>query len=121
MRREWEPEELVACWTLVDEDWRLVANKTGATRLGFTLLLKFFEVEARFPRHPGEVPTAAVEFVAAQVKVDPALFEKYSFVGRTIEYHTARRSAAHSTSARPRWATRTSSRAGWRRRFVRSS
>jgi hypothetical protein len=26
MRREWEPEELIACWTLVDDDWRLVTR-----------------------------------------------------------------------------------------------
>jgi hypothetical protein len=30
MRREWEPEDLVGCWTLVEDDWRLVGNKTGA-------------------------------------------------------------------------------------------
>jgi len=53
MRPEWEPEELVACWTLVDADWELVANKAGATRLGFALLLKFFELEAHFPRDRG--------------------------------------------------------------------
>jgi hypothetical protein len=49
--RDWEPEDLVAHWTLVDDDWRLVANKTGPSRLGFALVLKFFELEARFPRH----------------------------------------------------------------------
>ena len=43
VRRDWQPEELIASWTLVDRDWELVANKTGATRLGFALLLKFFE------------------------------------------------------------------------------
>jgi hypothetical protein len=26
MRREWDPEDLIACWTLVDDDWALVAN-----------------------------------------------------------------------------------------------
>ncbi|NUP69400.1 MAG: hypothetical protein HOW71_45355 [Nonomuraea sp.] len=31
MRREWEPEELIAAWTLLDGDWDLVGNKTGAT------------------------------------------------------------------------------------------
>ena len=50
MQREWQPEELIECWTLLDDDRRLVANKTGATRLGFALLLKFFELEGRFPR-----------------------------------------------------------------------
>lgn len=49
MRRGWEPEELIAAWTLLGGDWELVGNKTGATRLGFSLLLKFFEQEGRFP------------------------------------------------------------------------
>jgi hypothetical protein len=74
MRREWEPEELIASWTLLDDDWRLVGNKTGATRLRFSLILKFFAIEARFPRHVGEVPRAAVDYVAGQVKVDPVLW-----------------------------------------------
>jgi len=34
VRRDWEPEELIDCWTLVDDDWALVANKSGPTRLG---------------------------------------------------------------------------------------
>ncbi|MDO0930415.1 hypothetical protein QQY66_01390 [Streptomyces sp. DG2A-72] len=38
MRQEWSPEELLASWTLVERDWKLVANKTGATRLGFCLM-----------------------------------------------------------------------------------
>jgi hypothetical protein len=76
VRREWEPEELIAAWTLLDGDWELVGNKTGATRLGFGLLLKFFELEGRFPRHVGELPKAAVDYVAGQVKVDPALLAR---------------------------------------------
>jgi hypothetical protein len=35
LRREWEPEDLIAAWTLLDGDWELVGNKTGVTRLGF--------------------------------------------------------------------------------------
>lgn len=42
-----------------------------------------------FPRHPGEVPLAAVQYLAEQVKVDPGLFVAYSWSGRTIEYHRA--------------------------------
>jgi hypothetical protein len=33
-------EELIACWTLVVADWRLLGSKTGATRLGFALVHK---------------------------------------------------------------------------------
>lgn len=46
MRREWDPADLIASWTLVEPDWDLVANKTGATRLGFSVSLKFFEIGA---------------------------------------------------------------------------
>lgn len=87
MRREWEPEELIAAWTLLDDDWELVSNKSGATRLGFGLMLKFFELEARFPRHGGEFPKAAVDYVAGQVKVEPGLLADYQWTGSTIEYH----------------------------------
>lgn len=94
MRREWEPEELIACWTLLDADRNLLANKSGATRLGFVALLKFFELEGRFPRHHAEVPPAAVSYLASQVGVEPGLFEDYSFEGRTVEYHRAQVRAA---------------------------
>lgn len=87
--QEWEPEDLIACWTLLDADWQLVGIKRGATRLGFALLSKFFEQEARFPRHAGEVPQAAVEYIASQVGVDPSEFAAYDWSGRTIKYHRA--------------------------------
>ena len=60
MRRDWEPD-LVAHWTLVDDDWRLVANKTGRSRLGFASTA-----------HADELPPDAVAYVATQVVVDAA-------------------------------------------------
>ena len=87
MRREWEPEDLIACWTLVEPDWELVANKSGPTRIGFVALLKFFEIEARFPQYPAEVPEQAVVYLAEQVKVDPSLFAKYDFASRSARNH----------------------------------
>ncbi|WP_067817657.1 DUF4158 domain-containing protein [Actinomadura kijaniata] len=113
MRREWEPEELIAAWTLLDGDWDLVGNKTGATRLGFGLLLKFFEQEGRFPRHVGELPKAAVDYVAGQVKVDAALLAEYDWSGRSIERHRAQVRQALGFRERPgRMRTRWPS--GWR-------
>lgn len=89
VRAEWSSEDLVGSWTLVDEDWRLVGNKSGPTRLGFALLLKFFEIEARFPVSSDELPSAAAAYVADQVRVDPSLLVEYSWSGRTIKYHRA--------------------------------
>jgi hypothetical protein len=86
VRRDWEPEDLIACWTRVEADWELVGNKSGSTRLGFALPLKFFELEARFPRHGGEIPRPAVDYVAHQVGVDPAEFAGYDWSGRSIKY-----------------------------------
>jgi TnpA family transposase len=87
MLHEARGEDLIDTWTLVDSDWRLVANKHGATRLGFALLLKFFESEARFPRDLGELPAAAVAYVAEQVKVQAALLSEYGWSDRTATYH----------------------------------
>lgn len=84
MRQEWSPEELLANWTLVDGDWDLVANKSGATRLGFSLLLKFFELEGRFPDVLEEVPPVAVEYVADLVKVPATDFTEYTLVGHYL-------------------------------------
>lgn len=89
MRREWEPEELIACWTLVDGDRERLANKAGATRLGFALMLKFFEFEARFPSNASELPPTAVNYVAEQVDIDPEQLAGYDWSGRTIKYHRA--------------------------------
>ncbi len=76
MRGEWSPEELVESWTLLGDDWERVGNKSGATRLGFAVLLKFFELEARFPRAAGDVPSAAVAYLAEQVRVPAAGFAR---------------------------------------------
>lgn len=47
MRRTWTKEELVERWTLSPNELPLLANKTGATRLGFAVLLRFFAGQGR--------------------------------------------------------------------------
>src|SRR5436190_11847283 len=94
MRQHWEPADLVDGWTLLDTDRALVANKAGATRLGFGLLLRFFALEGRFPTHVGELPPAAVTYVAAQLNVDASHIARYAWSGRTITYHRAQIRAA---------------------------
>ncbi|MFE7001169.1 DUF4158 domain-containing protein [Streptomyces griseus] len=65
----------------MDGDWDLVANKTGPTRLGFCLMLKFFEMEGRFPEFIEEFPQPAVEYVAGLVKVPATELAKYDLAG----------------------------------------
>ena len=89
MKRHWETDELVEHWTLLPPEVELLANKTGATRLGFAALLKFFQIEMRFPQSAAEVPPVVVDYLAKQVKVRTDQFQKYEWRGRTIEYHRA--------------------------------
>ena len=78
MQAEWEPVELIGAWTLTGSDWDLIANKAGVTRLGFAVMLKFYEIGGQFPAYPEEVPPAAVSYLGSLVRVDPALFaERY--------------------------------------------
>ena len=81
-------------WTLRAADRGLLGNKTGATRLGFALLLKLFQSDGRFPRRPEDVPIAAVEALASQIGVPAAAWPGYDWRGRTIEYHRAQIRAA---------------------------
>jgi hypothetical protein len=47
VQAEWEPDELIDAWTLTGNDWDLITNKAGVTRLGFAVMLKFYEIEGR--------------------------------------------------------------------------
>ncbi len=49
MEPELSADDLAERWTLDASNWELLANKSGATRLGFAALLKFFEAENRLP------------------------------------------------------------------------
>ncbi len=81
-------------WTLRAADRALLGNKSGATRLGFAVLLKLFQAEGRFPHRPEDVPLAAVEAITTQVGVPAAAWRGYAWQGRTIEYHRAQIRAA---------------------------
>ena len=87
MRQRWEVDELIDSWTLDPDDVRLVANKTGPTRLGFGVLLKFFELEARFPRSLDEVPVEAVDFVGRQLDVRFDAMSNYDWSGSSWKRH----------------------------------
>jgi hypothetical protein len=76
-------------WALSASDRTLLGNKTGATRLGFAVLLKMFQVNGRFPHWLEEVPVAAVEAIACQIDVSAAAWRNYDWRGRTAAYHRA--------------------------------
>ena len=89
MPQEYGGEELLVDWTLLPAEEVLVGSKRGPARLGFAVLLKFFQCEGRFPQRPQDVPLAAVAHLAAQVGIPVAHWSAYDWDGRAIKYHRA--------------------------------
>jgi uncharacterized protein DUF4158 len=89
MKRAWHPEELAEYWSVLPEDWPLIEPKQHATRLGFTVLLKFFQYAGSFPQAPQDVPLTAVDHLAQQVGVPTDTWAQYDWDSRTIERHRA--------------------------------
>ncbi len=89
VKRHWTEEELIERWTLTPDELPLLANKSGATRLGFTVLLKFFAGEGRFPTNRGEVPWSVVSYVATPAAVPAEKYLRYDWQERVIRYHRA--------------------------------
>ena len=55
MKRNWDIDELIEHFTFLPNELALLSNKSGATRLGFAALFKFFQYEARFPKYMSEI------------------------------------------------------------------
>jgi len=94
VKRLWEDDELAAEWTLDPKDQALLANKNGATRLGFVALLMFFRHQGRFPTSKHEVPPAVVRHLSGQIGVPSDAYLAYGWQGRTIKYHRVQIRAA---------------------------
>ena len=87
MKRNWDPDELIEHFTFLPNEMQQVGKKTGETRLGFAVLFKFFQYEARFPSQKSEVPKVVVQFIARRIGVPEELFALYDWGARTITYH----------------------------------
>ena len=89
MKQAWHPDELAQHWTLSDDEYRLLGEKTGATRLAFAVLLKAFQYEGRFPLRRDTVPVPVLGHLAAQVAVPLAAYATADWDGRSARRHRA--------------------------------
>lgn len=89
MKRKWANYELLEHWTIEAEENQLILKKKGANRLGFALLLKFFQLKGRFPEKKNEIPRVVQAFVAEQLGLEEDLYQQYDWHGRAIKYHRA--------------------------------
>lgn len=74
MKQRWEEQELVDHWVLTSIDKKLFFQRTDRGRFGLAVLLKFFQIEGRFPRYHKEVPTAALEYLSKQLAIPEAVW-----------------------------------------------
>lgn len=89
MKRHWELDELIEHFTFLPNELDLLGNKTGATRLGFSVIFKYFQLEAKFPTGKREIPKEVVLYIAKQLNLDNHFIDEYDWNGRTIKYHRA--------------------------------
>lgn len=87
MKQDWSEEELIEHWTLEPCDYQLLANRTGTTRLGFAIQLKYFQLEAQFPNTSAEIPITVVAFLAKQLQMVARTFSEYDLQSRSATYH----------------------------------
>ncbi len=90
MKRLWTIPELIDRWALTEAERALVdAAREPHTRLGCACLLKFFQLDWRFPRARAELPDAAVAHLARQLGVPAISFLQYDWDGRMATHHRA--------------------------------
>ena len=87
VKPHWDKEELIENWTFVSQELELVKNKVGINQIGFAILLKYFQVYARFPDSLAEIPQIILDYIASQLKIDPKLSSQYNWQGRSIKNH----------------------------------
>jgi TnpA family transposase len=87
MKRRWELHELIEEWTLVPRELELLGNKTGPTRLGYAVLLKYFQREGQFPESVTAIPQDVLRHLSQQVDIEPAALNLYNWQSRSATYH----------------------------------
>src|ERR1700727_2346531 len=90
MKQHWSEEEAAECWALLPEEASLLSGLMDGQRLGFAVMLKFFQIEGRFPRDHNEIPPAAVKYIAQTLGANASRFAGYALATRNSKFHRAR-------------------------------
>ena len=83
MKQCWSSSELAQLWSLSGDEKKLSDQHTQQGRLGLAVLLKFFQLEGRFPHYHKEVPLPAVDHLAEQLEAPASAWFDYPLKGRS--------------------------------------
>ena len=89
LKPNWSTEEIIENWTLLPQELELVKHKVGGNQLGFALLFKHFQLFARFPDSPEEIPESIISYIALQLNLSASTYSEYDWQGRSIVNHRA--------------------------------
>ena len=87
VKADWEHDELIENWTLVPQELELVRNKVGGNQIGFALLLKHFQLFARFPEQQSSIPRVIISYIANQIKIPESAYSDYDWQGRSAKVY----------------------------------
>jgi hypothetical protein len=80
-------DDVVDHFTLIGDELEPLRNKSGATRLGFAVLLKYVIWRGRFPTGSHELPDDVVTHLGRQARVPAGELASYDFASRTAQRH----------------------------------
>jgi len=115
LKRSWNQKELDEHFSLLPSENHLVlSKKTSANRLGFAVLLKYFQKEAQFPNKKQDVPKDVVQFLADQVDASVEdFFDGYGWGGNARSYTDHRKAIRNLFGFRELTANDNNLFAGW--------
>ncbi len=90
MKKYWSDSELSDSWSLSADEYDFVKSQSSQNRLSIAALLKYLQIEGKFPKHLPSLPTVAVEYLAQQLNIHPLSISKYKWTGRSFERHKQR-------------------------------
>jgi hypothetical protein len=81
----WDEQELIEHWTLSAAVGGLLANRTERGSIGVAVLLKFFQLNGRFPHRHKDVPGPVLAFMGEQLSAPPTAWFDYDLKGRSSQ------------------------------------
>lgn len=87
MKQQLNINEEIEAFMLNPQELALVTSKHKTTRVGFAVLLKYFQLEYHFPSVKSEVPKNMLHFIAKQLQLPLELYSSYQFDSRTTHRH----------------------------------
>jgi len=79
MQRHWNDHELETYWSFSSDEFKLIPQRDASSRLGVAASLKFFQLEGYFPSSGSDIPSAARDYMAKQLAVDPNVILAYDW------------------------------------------